>query len=125
MKNNHLGDKWLPGVIQKKTGPVSFVVKLTHGRLHRCHQDQLHRHSLQVHMNSSVESEISVSSTEISLPLASPTEPPVPTPETNVEGPSAMDPSLVTTDTAILSNLPEKTHPKRTRTPVIWFEPTW
>ena len=26
VKNYHHGDKWLPGVIQKKTGPVSFVV---------------------------------------------------------------------------------------------------
>ena len=43
VKNYHHGDKWLPGVIQKNTGPVSesFVVKLTDGRLHRCHQDQL------------------------------------------------------------------------------------
>ena len=42
-----------------------------------------------------------------------------------VEGPSAMDPNSVTTDTAIPSNLAEKTYPKRTRTPVIRFEPTW
>ena len=95
VKNYHHGDKWLPGVIQKKTGPVSFVVRLTDGRLRCCHQDQLCRHSVEVHMDSSVESEVFVSPTEVSLPLASPTEPPVPTPETNVERPSAMDPSLV------------------------------
>ena len=125
MKNYHHGDKWLPGVIQKKTGPVSFVVTLTDGRLRRC-QDQLRRRSVEVHMDSFVESEVSVSPTEVSLPLESPTEPPVPTPETSVEGPSAMDPSLVTTDTAIPSNLAEKTYPKHTRrTPVIQFEPTW
>ena len=76
-------------------------------------------------MDSSVESEVFVSPTEVSLPLASPTEPPVPTPETNVERPSAMDPSLVTTDTILSSNLAEKTYPKCTRTPVIRFEPTW
>ena len=76
-------------------------------------------------MDSSVESEVFISPTEISLPLGSPTEPPVLTPETNVEGPSAIDPNLVTTDTAIPSNLAEKTYPKRTRTPVIRFKPTW
>ena len=38
VKNYHHGDKWLPGMIQKKTGPVSFVVKLTDGRVRRCHQ---------------------------------------------------------------------------------------
>ena len=125
VKNYHHGDKWLPGVIQKKTGPVSFVVKLTDGRVRRCHQDQLRRRSVEVHMDSSVDSEVSVSPTEISLPHTSSTELPVPTPETNVEGPSVMDPTLVTKDTAISSNLAEKTYPKRTRTPVIRFEPTW
>ena len=102
--------------------PVSFVVKLTDGRVRCCHQDQLHRRSVEVHMGSSVDSEVSVSLTEISLPRTSSTELPVPTPKTNVnvEGPSAM-----TKDTAIPSNLAEKTYPKRTRTPVIRFEPTW
>ena len=104
--------------------PVSFVVKLTDGRVRCCHQDQLHRRSVEVHMGSSVDSEVSVSLTEISLPRTS-TELPVPTPETNVEGPSAIDPTLVTKDTAIPSNLAESTYPKRTRTPVIRFEPTW
>ena len=42
------------------------------------------------HLNSSVDSEVFVSPTEISLPPTSPTEPPVPTPETNVEGPSVI-----------------------------------
>ena len=124
MKNYYHGDKWLPGVIQKKTAPVSFVVRLTDGRLHR-HQDQVRRRSMEVHMDSSVEWEVFVPLTEVSLPLASPTEPPIPTPETNVKGHSAMEPSLVTTDTAIPSNVAEKMYPKRTRTPVIRFEPTW
>ena len=76
-------------------------------------------------MDSSVNSEVSVSATEVSLPLTSPTEPPVPTPATNLEGPSAMDPTLVTKDTAIPSNAAEKTNPERTHTPVIRYEPTW
>ena len=118
------GDKWLPGVIQKNTGPVSFVVKLTDGRVRRCHQDILCRCSMEVHMDSSAELEVSVSQTEISLLLASPTKPPVPTPETDVEVPSAMDPISVTRDIDIPSNVPDKTYPKRTHTPVIRFEPT-
>ena len=128
VKNYHHGDKWLPGVIQKKTGPVSFVVKLTDGRVRRCHQDQLRRRSVEVHLDSPVDSEVSVSPTEVSLPLTSPTEPSIRTPESDVEGPSAMDPTLVTKDavvTAIPSNLTEKAYPKRTHTPVIRFEHTW
>ena len=114
VKNCHHGDKWLPGVTQKNTGPVSFVVKLTDGRVCHCYQNQLRRRSMEVQMDPSVEAEVFVSPTEISLPLASPTEPPVPTPKTNFEGPSAMDPNLVTTDTAIPSNLADKTFPKHT-----------
>ena len=128
VKNYHHGDKWLPGMIQKKTGPVSFVVKLTDGRVRRCHQDQLRRRSVEVHLDSPVDSEVSVSPAEVSLPLTFPTEPSIRTPESDVEGPSAMDPTLVTKDavvTAIPSNLTEKAYPKRTRTPVIRFEPTW
>ena len=94
VKNYHHGAKWLPGVIQKKK-------KLTDGRVHRSRQDQLRRHFVEVHMDSSVESEVFVSPTEISLPLASPTELPVPTPKTNVEGPCAIDPNLVTKDTVV------------------------
>ena len=128
VKNYHHGDKWLPGVIQKKTGPVSFVVKLTDGRVRRCHQDQLRRRSVEVHLDSPVDSEVSVSPTEVSLPLTSPTEPSIRTPESDVEGPSAMDPTLITKDavvTAIPSNLTEKAYPKLTHTPVIRFEHTW
>ena len=103
-------------------------MKLTDGRVRRCHQDQLRRRSVEVHLDSPVDSEVSVSPTEVSLPLTSPTEPSIRTSESDVEGPSAMDPTLVTKDavvTAIPSNLTEKAYPKRTRTPVIRFEPTW
>ena len=41
MKNYNPGQLWLPGQIVKVTGPVSFHVRLTDGRLRRCHQDQL------------------------------------------------------------------------------------
>jgi len=37
VRNYHQGDKWLPGVLLKKTGPVSFTAKLADGRYRRCH----------------------------------------------------------------------------------------
>ena len=43
VRNYHQGEKWLSGCIKKRTGPVSFLIKLTDGRYRRCHQDQLHR----------------------------------------------------------------------------------
>lgn len=68
VKNYHHGDKGLPGVIPKKTGPVSFVVKFTDGRVHRCQQDQVCSHFMEVYLDCSAESEVSVSLTEVSLP---------------------------------------------------------
>ena len=41
MKNYNPGQLWLSAEIVKVTGPVSFHVRLTDGRLRRCHQDQL------------------------------------------------------------------------------------
>ena len=35
------GPRWLPGVIQAKTGPVSFKIVLDDGRIMRRHQDHL------------------------------------------------------------------------------------
>ena len=43
VRNYHQGEKWLSGFIKKRTGPVSFLIKLTDGRYRRCHQDQLRR----------------------------------------------------------------------------------
>ena len=48
VKNFQSGDKWLPGVISKRTGPVSFVVQLSDGRERRCHQDQLQKRTVEV-----------------------------------------------------------------------------
>ena len=41
VKNYRGGQRWLPGSIEKVTGPLSFHVKLTDGQTVRCHQDQL------------------------------------------------------------------------------------
>ena len=43
VKNFQAGSKWLPGVISKRTEPVSFVVQMCDGCERRCHQDQLQR----------------------------------------------------------------------------------
>ena len=41
VKNQHRGKQWLAGLIIKKTGPVSYQVKLEDGKVVCCHQDQL------------------------------------------------------------------------------------
>ena len=44
VRNYHQGDKWLPGVISEKTGPVSFKVTMTTGQDRR-HQDHIWKRS--------------------------------------------------------------------------------
>ncbi len=41
VRNYQSGRRWLPGVIQDKTGPVSYRAKMQDGRLRRCHVDQI------------------------------------------------------------------------------------
>ena len=127
IKSYHHGEKWLPGVIQKKIGPVSFVVKLTDGRVHRCHQDQVRRRSVEVQLDSSVDQEVSVSPTEVSLPPTSPLNLLFPLPSLMLKGqiPWTHFGYQGHCSTASPSNLIKKTYHKCTRTPVIQFEPTW
>ena len=41
VRNFGQGEKWLPGVVIRRTGPVSFCNTMDKGVVHRCHQDQL------------------------------------------------------------------------------------
>ena len=43
VRNYFHGQKWKPGIIIKKTGPVSYSVKLSDGCDRRCHQDQVRK----------------------------------------------------------------------------------
>ena len=38
---NNTGQKWLQGHIIQPVGPLSYLVKLTDGRIFRCHVDHL------------------------------------------------------------------------------------
>ena len=58
VKNFQAGDKWLPEIISKRTGPVSFEVQLSNGCIRQCHQDQLQRRTVDVTMEESIEMEI-------------------------------------------------------------------
>ncbi|XP_060781016.1 uncharacterized protein K02A2.6-like [Neoarius graeffei] len=43
-QNFSLGPKWIPGIIESVTGPVSYKVMLGDGRVVRRHVDQIHTH---------------------------------------------------------------------------------
>ena len=40
-RNYSQGDKWIPGRIEQRTGPVSFTMELNDTRKMRPHQDQI------------------------------------------------------------------------------------
>ena len=111
------GEKWLPGVIQEETGPVSFRVKLSDGQQRRCHLDQVRKRSVTVPQDSVVEPDVTISLPELSTATgdATPEQTESSTSESNSQPP---DPSTE-------SNATRKSYPKRDRTPVVRFEPTW
>ena len=111
------GEKWLPGVIQEETGPVSFRVKLSDGQQRRCHLDQVRKRSVIVPQDSVVEPDVTISLPKPSTATgdATPEQTDSSTSESNSQPP---DPSTE-------SNATRKSYPKRDRTPVVRFEPTW
>ena len=54
-KNYRPGVKWLPEVIVKKTGPVSFLVRLGDGHERCCHQDQIRKRTVDVTLEPIIE----------------------------------------------------------------------
>ena len=135
VRNYHHGDKWLPGVIQQKTGPVSYRVRFTSGKDRRCHQDQVRKRSVEVSQDSYREfdiPDINIPSSETTVPSTTATESSAynsnsesvtTDSSTNAECASS---DSVTTDAAVANPTPTgKLYPKRNRTPVVRFEPSW
>jgi hypothetical protein len=128
VRNYHQGDRWLPGVIEQKTGPVSFRVKLNDGRTRRCHQDQVRNRSVNMPSESNTESDSTVPTTVPTEPTPVSTESPATTdPGTNTEGDTSSETPPELTDSAVeqSSNNSAKSYPKRSRNPVQRYEPTW
>ena len=119
VRNYHQGNRWLPGVISQKTGPVSFRVKLADGRERRCHQDQLRKRTVQMELVPEVEDvELPV---ETDMPSLS-EEPPealevVPTPPD--------DPTSAPQATPVSMPPQARVYPQRVRKQRSWYEPHW
>ena len=118
VRNYHQGDRWLPGIVTEKTGPVSFKVKLTTGHNRRCHQDQRRKRSVEVPNPETPElhdtDDIPTPSVESSTPNAG-TEavsqpPPASGDEVNTDAPPVVE---------------YKTYPSRERKTVDGYEPKW
>ena len=121
VRNYHRGNKWIPGVIQQKTGPVSYRVKLANGTIRRCHQDQVRKRSVEVlpPQDSSQEPELP-DFEETSMPTESSNRE---TTESSTNGVPPLPASKA--DEPVVSPSPVKSYPRRNRAPVVRFEPNW
>ena len=43
LKNGSSGNRWLAGTVTTVSGPVLYNVRLSDGRVWKCHQDQLRK----------------------------------------------------------------------------------
>ena len=117
VRNYQQGERWIPGVIEEATGPVSFRVRMSDGRLRRCHQDQVRNRSVDTPLVLPTESP-TIPSTESEFPAAPTNEPledsnqPEP-----VQPPEPIEPSKPSTSV--------KVYPKRNRKIVDRYEPSW
>lgn len=134
ISNYHNGPKWFPGVIEKKTGPVSYSVRLQDGRIRRGHQDQIRRRSVEVTSDRDSCEDVSVPQIE-SAPSTLPDPPtsdvtdslsPGPTESSGVtesEPTPASTSSSVTDSTGPTAE--PKSYPTSSRASLIRYEPTW
>ena len=121
VRNYHRGNKWIPGVIQQKTGPVSYRVKLANGNIRRCHQDQIRKRSVEIRspQDSNLEPELP-DIEEDSMPTEHSNRE---TTESSTNGAPTLPASNA--DEPVVSPNPVRSYPTRNRTPVVRFEPTW
>lgn len=123
VRNYHHGARWLPGVIEQRTGPVSCKVRLEDGRIRRCHQDQVRNRFVEIPLESPTEFDATVSSEPSTTSAESPTITSGAASET--DKPSNTPPETTDAGTNNAPTETARTYPKRSRNPVDRFEPTW
>ena len=101
IRNFQQGQPWIPGVISKVAGPVSYQVMLENGQLVRRHQDHVRKR------------------VGISQPLTSPSS--NVTTEPNDDQPTEVEPADTNVDTNA-DPTPFRRYPSRTRQPPTWYE---
>ena len=128
VRNYQPGSRWLPGVIQDKTGPVSYRVRMLDDRIRRCHLDQIRRRTVEEPL---VLEEVSTQGE--ALPQES-SMPPVPQVESTPDSPEDNSPSPeVGVDPAPEVPAPVVSKPAtavkmyltRNRKTVSRYEPSW
>ena len=124
VRNYHQGNRWLPGVVKQRTGPVSFHVKLDDGRIRRCHQDQIRNRSVEMPRESHTD-DTTTPATVLSEPSTVSKGSPAADAGSHTEEMSADTQRSNETSVDNSSTETAKTYPKRCHNPVERYEPTW
>ena len=119
VRNYHHGDRWLPGVIQQRTGPVSFGVKLNDGRMRRCHQDQLRKRTVEMPPELLADADDTVPSASFPEPSTDSTE------STETTSAQQSSDSMPVSSNAAPTSGTVKVYPTCSIQPVVRYEPTW
>ena len=77
VRNYHNGERLLPGVVEKKTGPVSYDVRVADGRHRRCHQDQIRFRSVDIQERVTLELDVYLPPVVIANPTTTTTPNPM------------------------------------------------
>ena len=116
VKNYLRVDKWLPGVIIETITSQMFKVKLSGGRVHRCHVEQIRRRDSDVPDNSEIPIPRPPEATETPRDLPA-RDPPEPSPTETSETPNT-SPSRPSSAGKVY---PLRRNPK----PIERYEPSW
>ncbi len=73
-KNFSSGPTWIPGKVQKRTGPLSYIIELGNGQVVRRHIDQVRTKHVVAPAGTAMELETSLQDVE-ELPLTEPVSP--------------------------------------------------
>ena len=120
VKNFQAGNKWLPGVISRRTGPVSFVVQISDGCERCCHQDQLQRSTVDVTVDEPIETDTTPPSADTPDLQPSDTEP-----SSGVSSRPELEQVTAAPEQSVPNQSFRKTYLGQNRTAVQRYQPTW
>ncbi len=112
-KNFSSGPTWIPGKVQKRTGPLSYTIKIGNGQVVRRHIDQVRTKHVVAPAGTAMELETSLQDVE-ELPLTEPVSP-APSEDSVVQQTTGITPEATVSETVKAEEQPELRRSTRTR----------
>ncbi len=111
-KNFRSGPIWIPGTVQKRTGPLSYTIALGNGQVVRRHIDQVRTRHVVAPAGTAVGLETSL--LDVELPLPEPVSP-APSEDSVVQQTTGITPEATVSETLKAEEQPELKRSTRTR----------